>query len=308
MAAVEIEDLRHSYQDRLVLSGLHFSVEPGEIFGLLGPNGGGKTTLFKILSTLITPSQGRALIFGSDVVRAPHAARQKLGVVFQAPSIDKKLTLRENLKTQGALYGLHGNALAQKTEELLERFGLADRGNDLAEVLSGGLQRRLEIAKGMLHNPQVLLMDEPSTGLDPGARHDLWELLFDLKEKGMTIMLTTHLLEEGDKCDRLAILDRGVAVALGTPSNLKNKIGGDVITIQTEEPVELARQLNEKLAVNAHAINGLVRLEKMEGHKFIPTLVETFPGAISSISVGKPTLEDVFVHETGRGYWQSTVS
>lgn len=262
-----------------------------------------KTTLFKILSTLLRPSAGHASIDGNDVVSAPAAARRKLGVVFQNPSLDKKLTLLENLIHQGHLYGLSGRDLSDRCQDTLALFGLADRANDTVEQLSGGLARRGEIAKGLLHKPAVLLMDEPSTGLDPGARRDLWGHLAALKKQGLAILLTTHLIEEGDRCDRLAILNHGKIVAAGTPDALKKKIGGDIISIQAENAAALAAEIKTRFNMAPVVLNDLVRLEKEDGHKFIPALVEAFPGVIRSVTVGKPTLEDVFVHETGRRLW-----
>jgi len=311
MNAVEIEDLSHVYPagrkaapNRPVLSGIRFSVHAGEIFGLLGPNGGGKTTLFRILSTGLVPTSGKARLFGSDVVADPAAVRRRIGVVFQNPSLDKKLTVRENLLHHGHLYGLKGSPLQERIEEQLRHLSLTDRADDFVEHLSGGLQRRVEIAKGLLHHPQLLIMDEPSTGLDPGARRDMWDYLFELKKGGITVLLTTHLMEEGEKCDRLAILNLGHLVAIGTPAALKSKIGGDVISIQTPQSTLLCEQLRQKFGGTPVALDGTVRIERQEGHKFIPQLVESFPGLIEAVTVGKPTLEDVFIHETGHEFWR----
>ena len=207
--AVSVEGLTHRYGDREALRGVSFAVPPGEIFGLLGPNGGGKTTLFRILSTALVPTSGQARIFGQDVIAQPALVRQQIGIVFQSPSLDKKLTAAENLRHHGHLYGLRGRVLRARTDEMLARVGLSDRAGDRVERLSGGLQRRVELAKGLLPQPRMLLMDEPSTGLDPGARRDLWDYLTQLRDRdGLTILLTTHLMDEADRCDRVAILDR----------------------------------------------------------------------------------------------------
>lgn len=302
MNAVDIDQLSHSFASRTVLNNLSLSVHPGEIFGLLGPNGGGKTTLFRILSTSITPSMGAARIFGSDVVKESSDVRKKIGVVFQNPSLDRQLTLLENLIHQGNLYGLSGTDLQGRAEDALNRLSVRDRAHDIVAKLSGGLQRRGEIAKGLLHKPALLLMDEPSTGLDVSARRDMWNILLELKKEGVTIMLTTHLMEEGEHCDRLAIIHRGTCVALGTPAELKKKIGGDVISIQTGEAAVLAGRIKQKFSVPSMAVDGAVRIEIQDGHKFIPQLVEAFPGSIEAVTVGKPTLEDVFVHETGQRF------
>ncbi len=308
MPAICVQQVESAYAagsgKRVVLDGVSFDVHGGEIFGLLGPNGSGKTTLFKILSTLLRPSNGRAAVGGHDVVNSPAQARAAIGVVFQNPSLDKKLTVMENLLHQGHLHGLSGAGLKARCGEMLSLFNLSDRANDLVEQLSGGLARRLEIAKGLLHKPAVLLMDEPSTGLDPGARRDLWDHLTALKKDGLAILLTTHLIEEGDRCDKLAILNHGKIVAAGTPEALKKKIGGDIISIQTGEPQDVAAEIKKKFNMDAVVLNDVVRLEKEDGHKFIPSIVEAFPGLIRAITVGKPTLEDVFVHETGRRLWE----
>lgn len=304
--AVQVDRLSHTYrsgrQPRQVLSDFTLSVEPGQIFGLLGPNGGGKTTLFKILSTSLLPTEGTASIFGADIRKNPAEVRRKIGVVFQNPSLDKKLTLLENMIAHGHLYGISGADLQACAEAMMGKLSLTDRANDFVEHLSGGLQRRGEIAKGLIHKPALLLMDEPSTGLDPGARRELWDLLFQLKKEGVTIMVTTHLMEEGDKCDRLGILNKGHLVATGTPDELKRRIGGDIVIIQSNRPAELAEKIRAQFGGAPSVIDQTVRLEMQEGHKFIPKLVEAFPGMVNAVSVGKPTLEDVFVHETGRAY------
>jgi ABC-2 type transport system ATP-binding protein len=187
---------------------------------------------------------------------------------------------------------------------MLERVGLADRANERAETFSGGMQRRLELAKGLLHRPSVLLLDEPTTGLDPGARRDLWLYLHRLRdEEGVTILVTTHLMEEAERCDRLAILSAGKLVALGTPAELKAEIGGDVIVLETADPDTLARKINARFGVDASVIGGKVRLERNQGHRFVTDVVEAFPGEIDSISVSKPNLEDVFIDRTGHRFW-----
>jgi ABC-2 type transport system ATP-binding protein len=307
--AVEVRALRHRYGDREALKGIDFTVRRGEIFGLLGPNGGGKTTLFRILSTLTIPSQGSASLFGRVLDQSPaqetlQAIRRQIGVVFQAFSLDKKLTVAENLRHQGHLYGLSGAALRGRIEEMLERFRLSDRARDRVETLSGGLCRRVELAKGLLHRPGLLLLDEPATGLDPGARHDLWEYLEALrKQDSVTVLATTHILEEAERCDRIGILSRGELVALDSPEALKATIGGDVLSIETPAPEELARAIREKLGEPAAVVDGSVRLERPEAHRFIPSLIESFAGRISAVTVGKPTLEDVFIRLTGHRFW-----
>jgi ABC-2 type transport system ATP-binding protein len=303
-AVIRVEELRHLYGDRAALDGVSFDVNRAEIFGLLGPNGSGKTTLFRILSTLMLPSGGRAVIAGFDAARDASNLRKHIGVVFQAKSIDIKLSAQENLWHIGHLYGLSGSALKQRIAEMLARVGLADRAHDRAETFSGGMQRRLELAKGLLHHPSVLLLDEPTTGLDPGARHDLWQYLHTLRdEEGVTVLVTTHLMEEADRCDRLAILSEGKLVALGTPAELKSEIGGDVILLDAKDSDSLAQKIHVRYGIEATVIAGKVRLERDQGHRFVTDVVEAFPGEIESISVSKPNLEDVFIHRTGHRFW-----
>jgi ABC-2 type transport system ATP-binding protein len=298
-----VESLTHRYGERKALDNVTFDVPACEMFGLLGPNGGGKTTLFRILSTLVVPREGNVRMFGLDVARHQSEIRRRIGVVFQSPSLDRKLTVLENLRHQGHLYNLRGHELQSRINELLSRFGVADRRADLVETLSGGQRRRVELAKGLLHKPQVLLLDEPSTGLDPRVRRELTDYLEQLRDKdGMTILLTTHLMEEADRCDRLAILDHGRLVALSTPRQLKEKIGGDVISVETQQPQTLAEQIIRRFRIEAHVLDGSVRVERANGHKFITDLVEAFPGQIDAVSIHKPSLEDVFIRLTGHRF------
>jgi ABC-2 type transport system ATP-binding protein len=297
------QNLSHRYGSRLALSNVDFEVKAGEIFGLLGPNGGGKSTLFRILSTMMAPTDGRAEVAGHDVARDPAAVRRSIGVVFQTQSLDKALTVAENLRAQGHLHGLSGSHLRDRMQQVMERLGLADRRNDIVETLSGGLKRRVEIAKGLLHRPVVLLMDEASTGLDPGARRELWQYVEELRSReGVTILLTTHILDEADRCDRLALLHQGRVVAEGTPAHLRSRIGGDVVVLQAAEGADaatLAPRIEVRFGVKPALLDGVIRVEIANGHRFITEVVEAFPGAIDSVALHKPTLEDVFVRETG---------
>jgi ABC-2 type transport system ATP-binding protein len=303
-AAISVRGLCHAYGSRRALDNLDFGVGPGEIFGLLGPNGGGKTTLFCILATLLPVQAGDVRLLGLDVAAEPSRVRKLIGVTFQSPSLDRKLTVRENLASQGYLYGLSGSTLKARIELLLTHLGIADRSRDRVESLSGGLARRVEIAKGLLHDPRVLLLDEPSTGLDPGARLDLWRYLHQLRlEAGVTVLVTTHLMEEAERCDRIGILDSGRLVALGTPAELRNSIGGDCLTIQAPASAELARRIGERFQVSARAVGGQVRIETERGHEFVGRLMDAFGAEISSVALGKPTLEDVFVERTGHRFW-----
>lgn len=280
-----------------------FSVEENEIFGLLGPNGGGKTTLFKILTTYFLPTSGSVKIFGLELSKNELEVRKKIGVIFQNPSLDKKLSVKENLTHQGHLYGLSGSKLKDKILQLLTQGGLLERANDRVETLSGGMQRRVEILKGMIHNPCLLLMDEPTFGLDPGARIALWEVLQNLRQNGTTIIFTTHLMEEAEKCDRLAILNEGKLVALDSPLRLKNQIGGDVVAIETNNAKFLSEEIKKKLKYQNMVLDEhTLHIEKEKGVELITELIQTFGKEIISISLSKPSLEDVFIHKTGHKF------
>jgi ABC-2 type transport system ATP-binding protein len=221
-------------------------------------------------------------------------------VVFQSQSLDRKLSVAENLRGQGHLFGLSGAPLRARMEEVLARLGLSERRNHLVGSLSGGLRRRVEVAKALLHEPEVLLMDEPSTGLDPGARRELWQYMEDLRtEKGVTVLLTSHILDEAERCDRLLLLHQGRAVAEGTPAELKARIGGDVVVLDVAEPEALRDQLAQRFGVEPRVADGALRVEIANGHRFITEVVEAFPGLIHSVALHKPTLEDVFLDETG---------
>ena len=299
--ALTTDHLIHRYGDRVALDQVSLRVNSREIFGLLGPNGGGKTTLFRILSTLVRPTSGEANLLGLDLLRDTGAIRRRLGVVFQAPSLDKKLSVRENLAHQGHLYGLSGKSLGERIDHLLLEFNLRDRARDLVETLSGGLQRRVEIAKCLLHRPELLLLDEPSTGLDPGARIDLWQTLYRLRDQqAVTVLLTTHLMEEAERCDRVAIIDRGKIVAEGTPEELRAGIGGEVISARGPDATSLGERIASSLGVEVSVLNDEVRIEQPDGASFIARLVAAFPGEIDSVTLAKPTLEDVFIAKTGR--------
>lgn len=300
---IEIQSLSFTYGAHVALDDLTLQVESGAIFGFLGPNGSGKTTLFRILSTLLPAPPGRVKIMGLDPVQDRDLIRSRIGVVFQSPSLDKQLTAEENLIHQGHLYGLRGDDLRRRVREALATVGLGERSRDLVGQFSGGMRRRVEVAKGLLHGPKLLLLDEPSTGLDPAARIDLWRHLRQINEEGsVTVLLTTHLTEEAERCSRLAILQRGRVLACDSPDTLKDRIGGDVITLVTSRPADVRAALHEKLGVEAQEVDGVLRLERRRGHEFVPQLIEAAPGLIDSVSVGKPTLEDVFVQLTGHRF------
>jgi len=303
MDVVLVDSLRHLYGDRVALDGVSFAVTAGECFGLLGPNGGGKTTLFRILTTLLPPSGGRAAVCGCDVVRDRAAVRSHLGVVFQSPSLDLYLTARENLRHGGHLYGLCGRELEDRIDVMLGRLRVGDRADDLVKTLSGGLRRRVEIAKCLLHRPALLVLDEPSTGLDPGARIDLWRHLQEIvRSDGTTVLITTHFMEEAERCVRLAILDRGKLVACGTPTELKSRIGGDCITIEAEDAAALRDAIEAQFACGASVVGKIVRIEAAGGSALVGRIMDAFGDKVRSITIGKPTLEDVFVNQTGHRF------
>ncbi|MEO6437365.1 MAG: ATP-binding cassette domain-containing protein [Tepidisphaeraceae bacterium] len=319
---IRTDRLTHRYGERVALHELTLSVAAGEIVALLGPNGSGKTTLFRILSTLIGPRDGHAEVFGLNL--ADPAARQQvrrgIGVVFQNPSLDKQLTAEENLTFHGHLYALRGVELKQRVHELLGRFDLLDRASERVSTFSGGMRRRVEIAKGLVNRPRLLLLDEPSTGLDPIARAEVWNYLEAVRQRdGVTVLLTTHLMDEADRCDRVAILDGGKLVAEGTPTALKERVGGDVITLTSRDPGAVRAILRERFSIEAESsdgsaagaasgaaigasIGGVVRFERPRAHELVPSLIEALPGLVESVSVGKPTLEDVFLHVAGRRF------
>jgi len=303
--AVRVAGVSHAYGTRQALADLSLEIQAGELFAILGPNGGGKTTLFRLLATLMPLQAGRISVLGQDLPRGQQAVRRELGVVFQSPSLDRKLTVAENIRLQAALYGLAGRELAMRLDELLDHFALKDRAKELAEKLSGGLKRRVELAKGLIHRPRLLLLDEPSTGLDPAARSDLWHYLRLLqRDAGTTIVLTTHYLDEADGASRIAILNAGRLVALGPPDELRASIGGDSIVIETSDSAGLAAEAFERLGLVAKVVDGAVRIEVADGHTWIARIVEAFPGRIQAIRLGKPTLEDVFIARTGHRFWR----
>jgi ABC-2 type transport system ATP-binding protein len=303
-AAVELDGLTFRYERRTAVDGLCLSVRASEIFGLLGPNGSGKTTTFRVLSTSLTGYSGSARIFGVEVASHAGCVRRQIGVVFQNPGLDRKLTALENLRHQGHLYGLRGPELRARIDELLDRVGCLDRKHDLIETLSSGLRRRVEVAKGLLHRPRLLLLDEPTSGLDPGARRDLWLYLAALRDRdGVTVLVTTHLLEEAERCDGLAIMHEGRRVALGTPAELKAEVGGRVLTIEGPEPDQLCHDLRTRFPLQPSVVEGKVHIAHPQAHTLISPILESLGPQIRAVRIGDPTLEDVFIHRTGHRLW-----
>jgi ABC-2 type transport system ATP-binding protein len=299
-AAVETNDLGRNFGPRAALSGVTLSIRAGEMFALLGPNGSGKTTLFRILSTLLAPSAGMARVGGCDVVGEAMAVRHQIGVVFQSPALDPQLTVEENLRCAGSLYGLRGADLVARLRSAAEALGLSDRLADRVQSLSGGLQRRVEIAKCLLPRPRVLLLDEPSTGLDPAAREGLRVTLERVRrESEVTVVMTTHLLEEAERCDRVAILHRGRLVACETPGELRGRLGTDVAVVSGLEPEALATRVREMFGWPLSVRGERLRVEVPAGGDAAGRLFSALGAAADTVTVGRPTLEDVFLDLTG---------
>lgn len=306
---LKVTDLIYTYPDQKIpaLNQLSLSVPDQSIFGILGPNGGGKSTTFKILSTLILPQQGSVELWGIDLLKCPGKVRSLLGVVFQSPALDKKLTVQENLIHQGHLYGMRGKSLVERTEFLLKRLGLWEKRDEKTENLSGGQKRRLEITKSLLHNPKMLILDEPTTGLDPLARKEVWNYLKFLREKEqMTILVTTHLLEEAEDCDQIAIIDKGTVICHGKPSTLRHELGGNLVSVRTLEAKTLSEKISKKFRENVKDLGQEIRVQPKDLSSLLDYLVKDCSTEFDSFTVGKPTLEDLFIEKTGHKFWDES--
>ncbi|TAJ45856.1 ATP-binding cassette domain-containing protein [Methanofollis fontis] len=310
MSAIHVKDLTKTFGAFTAVDGISFEIEEGEIFGLLGPNGAGKTTTISMLSTMLLPSGGTATVDGHNVVTEQDAVRRSIGIVFQDQSLDEELTAYENMDFHGRLYRIPSPLREERIAELLGLVGLEGRKDDLVKTFSGGMRRRLEIARGLLHRPRVLFLDEPTLGLDPQTRNHLWEYIENLNaEMGITIILTTHYMDEADRlCDRIAIIDQGRIVALDTSARLKDAVGGDLVLLRTADPVRTAGVLAAPWVerIEGHDGEVLIHLRNAERHiSEIVTLLDREGIGIESLSVRKPTLEDVFLHYTGRSIRES---
>ncbi len=298
---VEVDGLTRRYGTLEAVRSVSFAVAAGELFGFLGPNGAGKTTTIKMLATLLRPTAGRAFIAGYDVVREALAVRQAIGIIFQDGSLDDRLTAEENLFIHALLYDLDRAQFARRAREVLEMVDLADRRTGSVRTFSGGMRRRLEIARGLMHSPRVLFLDEPTVGLDPQTRNAIWQHVRQLRERDdVTVFMTTHYLEEAEHCDRIAIIDHGVIVALGTPEELKRRVGGDVIAVGVNGEPGLGEAFAARYGVEVMATEDGLRFEVADGASFVPRLTADFPGKILSVAVHRPTLDDVFLKLTGR--------
>jgi len=304
--SIVVEHLVKKFGSFTAVNDVSFKVKEGEIFGLLGPNGAGKTTTISILSTIVNLTSGKASIYGRDVVHEKDAVRNLIGIVFQDPSLDDELTGRENLDIHARLYGVKGKAKLEAIDRVLKLVELDDKANIQVRAYSGGMKRRLEIARGFIHDPKVLFLDEPTIGLDPQTRRKIWDYILHLNEREkVTIILTTHYMEEADElCDRIAIIDHGKIIKVDTSEKLKDSLGGDVIKIGTNKPKELVALVKKKkIAVSAMEHDGTVEITAKDGSKALPRIIEFAKGAkidIEYSTLKRSTLEDVFISLTGK--------
>jgi ABC-2 type transport system ATP-binding protein len=299
---IEVEHLVKNYAALRAVNDVTFSVDQGEIFGLLGPNGAGKTTTISILCTLSKPTSGRALVNGFDVARQQGQVRQCIGLVFQDPSLDDRLTALENMDFHARVYNVPASLRKERIEQVLKMVELWERRRDIVKTFSGGMKRRLEIARGLIHRPRVLFLDEPTLGLDPQTRHRLWEFILGLREtEGTTVFLTTHYMDEAEYASRIAVIDHGQLIALDSPGGLKGRVGGDVISLSTADDQKARAELQARYKIEPRYDGGQLSFEIADGEKFIPTLIKGLETEILSISLRRPTLDDVFLKLTGRG-------
>ena len=301
MEIIKVKNLTKKYGNLEAVRKISFEVKKGEIFGFLGPNGAGKSTTINMLSTLVAPTSGKALINGFDVKEETNEVRKSIGLVFQDPSLDDRLTAKENLLFHARLYGVNNKDCKLRIEEVLKLVELWDRKDSLIKTFSGGMKRRLEIARGLIHYPAVLFLDEPTIGLDPQTRTHIWDYILKLRDvHKMTIFMTTHYMNEAEYCDRIAIIDQGSVVATGSPAELKRKVGGDVIKIKSHEKENLRKEIREKYHKECKEEDGVLSVEVQKGEEFLPRLFNELESRIDSIEMRKPTLDDVFLKLTGR--------
>ena len=298
---IEARGLVKRYGDFTAVKGIDLEVREGEIFGFLGPNGAGKSTTIKMLTTIVRLTDGLARVAGHDVAEETDAVRSALGIVFQDPTLDIGLSAWENLYLHGMLYGLSRAAIRERAHAVLAMMELQERRKDLVKTFSGGMKRRLEIARGLMHRPKVLFLDEPTVGLDPQTRARIWDYVKSLRdENGLTIFMTTHYMDEAEHCDRIAIMDQGEIIALDTPDNLKRSVGNDVITLQTEDDEQAIAALSTNFSITARSVQGGVQFDAEDGEMFLPQLLARNLFHVTSLNLRKPTLDDVFMLLTGR--------
>jgi len=309
--AIECRDLGRKFGNFVAVEGVSFDVQAGEVFGFLGPNGAGKTTTMRMLATLLKPTTGRATINGFDIAREQQQVRQSIGMIFQDPSLDDRLSGLENLKFHAMLYDVPSALFESRARALLEMVDLGDKVNERVQTFSGGMRRRLEIARGLLHHPAVLFLDEPTIGLDPQTRRHIWSYLLELRrQEGVTMFMTTHYMDEAEHCDRIAIVDHGRIVALDTPQALKALVGGDIVTIRTSDNARAMEKLGSLPDIETRVgPDDQLIVETASGERFIPEMMTVLGSGengvgVATVSMSRPTLEDVFVKLTGRAIRQ----
>ena len=309
MNIVEVEELAKNFGQLTAVDKVSFTVEEGEIFGFLGPNGAGKTTTINMLCTLLTPTEGRARVNGYDVVKQRAEVRRSIGLVFQEPTLDEYLTAEQNLRFHAYAYKVPREEREKRISELLELVELSDRRKSKVSTFSGGMKRRLEMARGLLHSPRVLFLDEPTLGLDPQNRRHIWDYIQELRKKHtLTIFLTTHYMDEAENCNRITIIDRGRIVALDTPDNLKDMVGGDLVTLKAEDNNAVVNELKKKYKLESIVERDSIVFSVPQGDKFLVKLMGNFQNNLTSISIRRPTLDDVFLKLTGRAIRNEEVS
>jgi len=300
-AAIEVENLTRTFGDFTAVNGITFRVAHGEVFGFLGPNGAGKSTTIKMLCTLLKPTAGAARVNGYDVATEPGRVRESIGIIFQDYSLDDRITAMENLRFHCMIYHVPRSEREGRIRQMLEMVNLTDRANDRVRQFSGGMKRRLEIARGLLHHPAVLFLDEPTVGLDPQTRQNIWEHIHELrKREGITIFMTTHYMDEAENCDRIAIIDHAQVIALDTPAALKAGAGGDVVRLKTADNTRALAALEADFDLAPTVENGTIRFEVADGGAFVPQLITQLPVTVQSVDIARPTLNDVFLNMTGR--------
>jgi ABC-2 type transport system ATP-binding protein len=301
MNIIEVRDLTKKYGDFTAVNKISFAVRKGEIFGFLGPNGAGKSTTISMLSTLVTVTSGSARINNFDVSTETNEVRRSIGLVFQDPSLDERLRAKENLEFHARLYGLNKKDYTARIKEVLDLVELWERRDNLVRSFSGGMKRRLEIARGLIHFPKVLFLDEPTLGLDPQTRAHIWEYILKLREsQQMTIFMTTHYMNEAEYCDRIVIIDQGKIIALDTPAKLKKKVGGDIVQLESQDREKLKAELKKRYRLKVGEVGEKLSIEVPDGERFLPRLFNELDTRIDSIELRKPTLEDVFLKMTGK--------
>lgn len=298
---IKVEDLVKKFGSLVAVDGINFSVAPEEIFGFLGPNGAGKTTTINILCTLSKPTSGHALVNGFDVIRQQSQVRQSIGLVFQDPSLDERLSGLQNLRFHALIYNIPSSVREERIGEMLRMVELWDKRNSEVRTYSGGMKRRLELARGLLHYPKVLFLDEPTLGLDPQTRNRIWEYIIELRRReGTTIFLTTHYMDEAEKADRISVIDHGKIVAIDTPERLKKLVGKDIITVKTDDNDKAAEEISLRYQIEARRDGDRLAFEIDSGEEFLPVFIKEFGTGILSVSLSRPSLDDVFLKLTGR--------